>query len=94
MKDARLKKPRASPICLCEADIQVIVTWVGKRNEKSIAVNYEAWTTGNHTEEAGRLLQEISLEGKKDVVKKKAADKLVNIVKSYKNMRENANCTG
>ena len=73
-----------------EADIQAI----GKRNEKGVAVNYEVWTTGNHTEEASRLLQETGLEGKEGNTKKKAADKLVDMVKSYKNMREIANRTG
>ena len=93
-QDAGQKRPRAPPIRWCEADIQAIVTWVGKRNEKGVAVNYEAWTTGNHTEEAGRLLQETGLEGKEGVTKKKAADKLADMVKSYKNMRETANRTG
>ena len=61
-----------------EADIQAIVAWVGKRNEKGVAVNYEVWTTGNHTEEASRL-QETGLEGKEGNTKKKAADKLVDM---------------
>ena len=93
-QDAGQKRPRAPPIRWCEADIQAIVAWVGKRNEKGVAVNYKAWTTGNHTEEAGQLLQETGLERKKSVIKKKAADKLEDMVKSYKNMRETANCTG
>ena len=33
------------------------------------------------------------LKGKKDVTKKKAADKLANIVKIYKNIRETSNHT-
>lgn len=41
-QDVGRKKPRASLICWCEADIQAIVNWVGKRNEKGVAVNYEA----------------------------------------------------
>ncbi|MCJ1347617.1 hypothetical protein MMC31_005845 [Peltigera leucophlebia] len=93
-QDTRQKRPRAPPIRWCEADIQAIVTWVGKRNEKGVAVNYGAWTTGYHGEEAGRLLQETGLEGKEGVTKKKAADKLADMVKSYKNMRETANRTG
>lgn len=36
-----------------------------------MAVNYEALTTGNHNEEAGRLLQETGLDGKEGVTKKK-----------------------
>ena len=64
-----------------------------KRNEKGVAVNYEAWTTGNHTEEAGRLLQETGLEGNEGITEKKAADKLADMVKSYKNMRETAHGT-
>ena len=93
-QDVGRKRPRAPPIRWCEADIQAIVNWVGIRNEKGVAVNYEAWTTGNHTEEAGRLLQETELDGKEGVTKIKAADKLADMVKSYKNMREIANRTG
>lgn len=87
-QDVGRKRPCAPPIRWCEADIQAIVNWVGIRNEKGVAVNYEAWTTGNHTEEAGRLLQETGLDGKEGVTKKKAADKLADMVKSYKNIRE------
>ena len=43
-----------------------------KRNEKGVAVNYEAWTTGNHTEEAARLLQDTGLEGKEWHYKEKS----------------------
>lgn len=59
----RAEKPHAPAIRWSEADIQATVTWVGKRNEKGVAVNYEAWTAGNHTEEAGRMIP-LSLEGK------------------------------
>ena len=56
MQDARQNRPRAPPICRCKADIQAIITCVGKRDEKGVVVNYKARKTDNHTEEAGRLL--------------------------------------
>ncbi len=62
--------------------------------QKGVAVNYEAWKTGNQTKEAGRLLEERRLDGKKGVTKKQAVDKLADMVKSDKNMREIANRTG
>ena len=67
---------------------------MGQRDEKGIAVNYEAWTTGNYTDIAARMLVETRLEGKNRVTKKKAADKLGDMIKSYKYMRETANQTG
>ena len=59
--------------------MQATVTWVGKCNEKGVAVNYEAWKIYSHTEEAGRILQETGLEGKESVTKKKASDKFKKI---------------
>lgn len=56
-------------------------------------VNYKAWTISNYIKKTGQLLQKTRLERKKGVRKKKTADKLVDIGKSYKNMRENDNCT-
>lgn len=94
MQDARLKSLRALLIYWYKADIQAIVTWIGKCNEKYVSVNYKAWTTGNHTKKAGWLLQKIGLKRKKGITKKKATDKLADMMKSYKNMIKIANCTG
>lgn len=93
-QDMSQKKTRLPPIRWCEADIKAIVTWMGQRDEKGIAVNYKAWTTGNHTDVAARMLVETGLEGKDRVTKKKAADKLGDMIKSYKDMRETADRTG
>lgn len=71
-QDVGRKRSRVPPIRWCEADIQAIVNWVGIRNEKGVAVNYEAWTRSNHTEEAGRLLQETGLDGKEGFPEKKS----------------------
>lgn len=57
-----------------------------------MAVNYKAWINGNYIKEAGWLLQKTGLDRKKGVTKK-TADKLVDIIKTYKNMREIANYT-
>lgn len=91
MQDTRQKRPRRPSICWYKADIQAIITWISKRNKKGIAVNYKAQITGNYTKKTGRLLQEIRPKRKKDIKKKKVADKLANMVKSYKNIRETAN---
>lgn len=93
-QDMSQKKPRLPSIRWCEADVKAIVTWIGHRDERGKAVNYEAWTTGNHTYAAARMLVETGLGGKDRVTKKKAADKLGDMIKSYKNMRETADRTG
>lgn len=59
-----------------------------------MAVNYEAWTSGNHTDVAGRMLVETGLKGKDQVTKKKALNKLGDMIKSYKDMRETIDRTG
>lgn len=51
---------------------------------KGTADNYEAWMTGNHQEQAERMLNETGLVNKPEVDRKKAADKLDTIVKDFK----------
>lgn len=59
-----------------------------QHDKKKIAVNYKAWTIKNHTNIAIYILVEIKLKGKNWVIKQKAADKLGNMIKSYKNMKK------
>lgn len=47
---------------------------MGTRDEKGVAINYEAWTTGNHTDVAARMLVETGLEGKDRVTKKRHSE--------------------
>lgn len=63
---------------------------MGKHYKKDISVNYKACTTGNHTKKADQLLQKTGLEGKNGVTKKKIADKLANMMKSYKNINSDS----
>lgn len=93
-QDMSQKKTRLPLIYWCKANIEVIVMWMDQRDKKGIAVNYKAWTTRNHTDVAAGMLIETRLEGKNRVTKKKAADKLEDMIKSYKDMKETADQTG
>lgn len=53
MQDIGQKKLCIPLIYWCETDIQAIITWFGKCNEKDVIVNYKVWTTSNHTKKAG-----------------------------------------
>ncbi len=64
-QDMNQKKTQLPLIHLCEVDIKAIITWMDQRDKKSIAVNYEAWTTGNHTHVAACMLIETELERNK-----------------------------
>lgn len=61
-----------------------MVEWFCRRDAEGTADNYEAWTTGNHQEQAERMLNETGLVNKPEVDRKKAADKLDTIVKDFK----------
>lgn len=56
-----------------------------------MVVDYQVWIIDNHIKEAGQLLQEIRLDRKKSIIKKEVVDNLVDMAKSYKNIREIAN---
>lgn len=62
---------------------------IGQYNEKKIVINYKAWNIGNYTNIAACILIKTGLEGK-NYIKKKTANKLEDIIKSYKNIKETA----
>lgn len=56
-------------------------------------VNYKAQIISNHIKEVGQLLYNTKLDGKESITNKKVIDKLADMVKSYKNIREIINYT-
>lgn len=50
-------------------------------------MKYNVWTTGNHFDVAKKILDQIRLVIKVGVTKKKATNKMVHIIKQYKNLR-------
>ena len=64
---------------------------MSQRDKKRIAINYKAQITRNYANIAARMFIKTRLEEKNRVIKKKAADKLGDIIKFYKNMRKTAN---
>ena len=84
-KDSQEK--RKSSIRWAKFEIQLIVEWFCIQNEKSIRINYDAWTTGNHSDAAEKMLIQTGLTVKAGVTKKKASDKLVDMVKQYKDLK-------
>ncbi len=84
------KKSREPPIRWSNTDIVAITSWFCHRDKKGVAINYHAWTTENHLEQADRMLIHTELHLKPRVTKKKAADKLVDMIKLYKDWRGKA----
>lgn len=84
------KKSREPAIRWSSTDTIAITSWFCHRDEKGVAINYHSWTTENHLEQADRMLIDTELHFKPRVTKKKAADKLVDMIKLYKDWRGKA----
>lgn len=72
----------------------MIVEWFCTRNENGVRVNYDAWTTGNHSDAAEKMLDQTGLVIKAGVTKKKATDKMVDMIKQYKDLRHTIEQSG
>ena len=84
------KKSREPAIRWSSTDTAAITSWFCHRDRKGVAINYHSWTTENHLEQADRMLIDTELHLKPRVTKKKAADKLVDMIKLYKDWRGKA----
>ena len=57
-------------------------------------MNYDAWTTGNHSDAAKKMLNQTGLATKAGVTKKKTTDKMVDMIKQYKDLRNTIEQSG
>lgn len=78
---------RKSSIRWAIFETQLIVEWFCTRKENGVRVNYDAWATGNYSEAAEKMLNQTGLVMKPGVTKKKAADKMIYMIKQYKDLR-------
>ena len=88
------KKPRAPPICWSDPEIRTIVTWFCRRDASVVPVNYEAYSNGNQQTTGEQMLIETGLKDKPGVNKKKASDKINDMIKTYKEWRLKAERSG
>ncbi len=84
--DKDLKEKRKFPICWAKFETQLIVEWFCTRDGNGVRVNSEAWATGNHSDGAEKMLSHKGLIVKARVTKKKATEKMVDMIKPYKDL--------
>lgn len=81
------QEKQKSSIRWAKFKIQLIINWFCTQNEKGNRVNYDIQTTGNHSNTINKMLIQTRLAVKAGVIKKKALDKLVAMIKQYKDLR-------
>lgn len=59
--DKHLQEKRKSPIRWAKFETQLIVEWFCTRDENGVRVNYDAWTTGNYSDAAEKMLSHTGL---------------------------------
>lgn len=91
-KDSQEK--RKIQVRWAKSETQLIAEWFCKRDEDGERVNYQAWTKGNHSDAAERMLQDTGLHQKEGVTKKKTTDKMMDMIKQYKDLRATVEQSG
>ena len=69
--DKDLQEKQKSPIRWAKFETQLIVEWFCTRDGNCVRVNYDAWTTGNHSDAAEKMISHTRLIVKAEVTKKK-----------------------
>lgn len=82
-----LQEKQKSFICWAKFEIQLIVKQFFTQNENGVRVNYDAQTIGNHSDVTRKMLDQIELVIRAEVTKKKVMDKMVDMIKQYKNVK-------
>ncbi len=92
--DKDLQEKQKSPIRWAKFETQLIVGWFCTRDGNGVRVNYDAWTTGNQSDAAEKMLSHTGLIVKAGVTKKKATDKMVDMIKQYTDLRHTIEQSG
>lgn len=87
VSEKKSQENRKSSIRWTKDETQLIVQWFCTRIENGVRVNHKAWTTGNYSYAAEKMLNETGLVMKAGVTKKKATDKMIYMIKQYKDLR-------
>ena len=88
------QEKRKYSIRWAKSETQLIVEWFCTRNENGVRVNYDAWTTESSSDAAEKMLNQTGLVIKAGVTKKKAADKMIYMIKLYKDLRNTIEQSG
>ena len=91
-KDSQEK--RKIEVCWAKSKTQLITEWFCKQDKDGERVNYQGWTKGNHSDAAERILQDIGLHQKEGVTKKRATNKVIDMIKQYKDLRATVEQSG
>lgn len=81
------QEKQKSSIRWTKSETQLIVDWFCTRNEDGFRVNYDLWTTSSCSSAAERMMNQTGLVFKAGVTKKKAADRMIYMIKLYENLR-------
>ena len=92
--DKDLQEKRKSSIGWAKFETQLIVEWFCTRDENGVRVNYDAWTIRNHSDAAKKMLSYTGLIVKAGVTKKRATDKMVDMIKQYKDLKHTIEQSG
>lgn len=87
-------KLRAPPIRWSDAEIRTIVLWFCHRDQHSVPTNYDAYSNENQQATGERMLKDTGLDTKHGVNKQKAADKINDMIKTYKEWQVKAEGSG
>ncbi len=85
--DKDLEEKQKSPIRWAKFETQLIVEWFCTRDGNGVRVNYDLWTAENHSDAAEKMISHTGLIVKAGVTKKKTTDKMVDMIKQYKDVR-------
>lgn len=92
--EKKSQENRKSSIRWTKNETQLIVQWFCTRIENGVRVNHKAWTIGNYSYAAEKMLNETGLVMKAGVTKKKATDKMIYMIKQYKDLRNTIEQSG
>lgn len=91
---SHMSQPKAPNLRWSDDEIARIVAWFCERDAEGELQHLKTWNTGNKTDAAVLMLKDTGLCAKKNVIKTKTKDKMVEIIKKYKWWREKADSTG